>query len=147
MSILRLVIVAAALALAACETVPAAAPAPAGPAAIPNTPLSLGDYRNANEAATLTQFQEVVAGRYGVGLPLSDVTGDLRQAQFTCAAPPARGDGRGDPPAQACRRTVTVASCRHTWQVLLYDANNDARIARTRALYDRNCGGDGLLGG
>jgi hypothetical protein len=31
--------------------------------------------------------------------------------------------------------------------VHLFDTHGDARIARARALYDRRCGREGLLGG
>lgn len=142
---LRWAVVVAAVALAACETVSTGAPAPSAPAAIPNTPLSLGEYRNATPAATFTEFEQIVAGRYAAGLPLSAVMADLRGAQFACAAPNP-GDGRGDPPAQVCRRAINANNCRHTWQVHVWDAQNDARVSRTRALYDRSCGDDGLLG-
>lgn len=145
MSYSRFVVAAAAFVLAACATAPAAAPP--GPPSIPDTPLSLGDWRNATEAATLGAFQSEIGARYGAGLPLSAVMADLRSAQFSCAAPARAADGRGDPPAQVCSRNASASGCRHTWQVHLYDANNDARLARTRALYDRSCGSDGLLGG
>ena len=93
----------------------------------------------------LNGFQQEIAHRYGAGLPLADVTADLRRAQFNCASN--HDAHRGDPPAQICRKTVTEAGCTHTWQVHLFDAAGDARLVRTRGLYDRRCGGDGLLGG
>jgi hypothetical protein len=143
-----LILGALAVALAACETIPTSSVAtPSGPAAIPSTPLDLGDWRRATAEATLAQFQQTVSSRYGAGLPISAVTADLRGNDFNCAAPRASTDGRGDPPAQVCRKTVSISGCTHTWQAHLFDANNDARLARARALYDRRCGGDGLLGG
>jgi len=143
----RTVAIAAAFVLSACETLPTGAPdASSGPATIPATPLSLGDWRSASEAATLEAFQETVAGRYGAGLQLAAVSSDLRRNEFNCGAAPPRAEGnRGDPPAQVCRRTTTANSCTHTWQVHLFEA--DGALARTRGLYDRRCGGDGLLGG
>lgn len=135
-----------ALALSACATTPTGVSTPSGPAAIPSAPLDLGDWRRASAAVTLSSFERTINARYGAGLQIAAVAADLRRSEFRCAAP-ARGDGRGDPPAQVCRRTVTVEGCTHTWQTHLFDANNDARLARTRALYDRRCGGDGLLGG
>lgn len=135
-----------ALMLSACVT-PTGVSTPSGPAAIPNAPINLGDWRNANEAATLTSFQQAVTARYGAGLQLAAVSSDLRRNEFTCGAAPPRSEGRGDPPAQVCRRTVSANSCTHTWQVHLFDAAGDQRLTRTRGLYDRRCGGDGLLGG
>ncbi|MBY0565531.1 MAG: hypothetical protein K2P58_15285 [Hyphomonadaceae bacterium] len=139
-------LVALALALAACAT-PAGPAAPVGSGRIPSTPIELGDWRHASEASTLSTFQAQINARYAAGLELSAVFGDLRRAEFTCAAGPARTNGRGDPPAQVCRRTITANGCTHTWQVHLFDTSGDARLARTRGLYDRRCGGDGLLGG
>lgn len=143
-------VVAASLAfvLAACVTTPVSGPSePSGPSTIPSGDLSLGDWRNASEAATLTAFSESVSSRYGAGLGISAVAGDLRRNEFTCSPAPAADRGRGDPPAQVCRRTTTVSGCTHTWQVHLFDEGGNARLARTRGLYDRRCGGDGLLGG
>jgi hypothetical protein len=135
----------AALALAACVSAPVGGvSAPTGPATIPSSPLDLGDWRNASVSATLAAFQRNVASRYGAGAALSAVAADLRHNGFACARPPA---DRGDPPDQICRRTVTVNGCTHTWQAHLFDQNGDGRLARTRGLYDRRCGGDGLLGG
>lgn len=136
-----------ALALSACATAPVGGVStPSGPASIPSTPLDLGDWRRASAASTLESFQRTINSRYGAGLQISAVAADMRRNEFNCAAP-GRGDGRGDPPAQVCRKTVSVNGCTHTWQAHLFDANNDARLARTRGLYDRRCGGDGLLGG
>ncbi len=92
----------------------------------------------------MQSFERTISSRYGAGLQLSAVTADLRRNDFTCSAP---GAGRGDPPAQVCRRTVTAEGCTHTWQAHLFDAGGDGQLARTRGLYDRRCGGDGLLGG
>lgn len=90
-------------------------------------------------------FQQRITSRYAAGLPLTSVSGDLRRNDFNCAAAPPRAEGnRGDPPAQVCRKTTTANGCTHTWQVHLF---GDAALARTRSLYDRRCGGDGLLGG
>ena len=143
----RTIAVSLALLLGACETLPGAAtPSPSGPASIPSPPISLGDWRNATEAATLEAFQQGVASRYGAGLALAAVSSDLRRNEFNCGAAPPRAEGnRGDPPAQVCRKTTTANGCTHTWQVHLF-AEGEA-LARTRGLYDRRCGNDGLLGG
>lgn len=146
----RSVLAAAGLALlvSACATLPAGPTAPSGPATIPATPISLGDWRNASEAATLSTFQQGVTNRYGAGLQLASVSSDLRRNEFNCGAAPPRAEGnRGDPPAQVCRKTTTANGCTHTWQVHLFDTGGDGRLARTRGLYDRRCGNDGLLGG
>ncbi|HVY84994.1 MAG TPA: hypothetical protein VG943_07665 [Caulobacterales bacterium] len=129
--------------LAACATTPVGPVAPPPPS-IPSTPLDMGDWRHATADAELSAFQNAVEHRYGAGLDLDGVTADLRRAQFTCN--PNR-DTVGNPPAQICRKTITEAGCTHTWQVHLYDTSGDAKLARTRGLYDRRCGGDGLLGG
>jgi len=143
----RLAIAALALLAAACETIPTSSvETPSGPAAIPSSPLDLGDWRNASAPSVLSQFQNNVNARYAVGQPISAVTADMRRNEFACGAP-ARADGRGAPPAQVCRKTVTNSGCTHTWQVHFFDQENDARLARTRGLYDRRCGDDGLLGG
>jgi hypothetical protein len=137
-----------AFALAACETTPVNAPSePSGPASIPSGDLSLGDWRNASEAATLEAFSSNVSSRYGAGLAISAASADLRRNEFNCGPAPAADRGRGDPPVQVCRRTTTASGCTHTWQVHLFDEGGNARLARTRGLYDRRCGGDGLLGG
>jgi hypothetical protein len=138
-------IVVAALLLGACETLPAAPPPPAQGSARLEGDLDLGDWRNASEAATLSAFQQNVTNRYAAGLALANATADLRGAEFNCGAAPPLDQGRGDPPAQVCRRTVTVDGCTHTWQVHLF-AESGA-IAHTRGLYDRRCGNEGLLGG
>lgn len=134
------------LALAACETTSVGGVStPSGPASIPSSPLELGDWRNATPAATLVAFERNVTSRYGAGLELSAVSGDLRRQDFNCAAGPQ--NGRGDPPEQVCRRTTSASGCTHTWQVHLFDEGGNGRLARTRGLYDRRCGSDGLLGG
>lgn len=143
----RTIVVSMALLLGACETLPISGGVtePSGPAAIPSAPISLGDWRNASEAATLQSFQQGVASRYGEGLQIAAVSADLRRNEFTCGAAPPRAEGnRGDPPAQVCRKTTTANGCTHTWQVHLF---GDGALARTRGLYDRRCGSDGLLGG
>lgn len=133
------------LALAACETVPAGVSTPSNPSAsIPSDPLNLGDWRNASESATLQAFQQNVTSRYGTGVEISAASADLRRNEFNCGAAPPQDRGRGDPPAQVCRRTTTANGCTHTWQVHLF---GDDALSRTRGLYDRRCGGDGLLGG
>lgn len=142
----RALIVGLALLAAACETVPTSAVSPGGGPTIPSGSLALGDWRTATADATLRAFQANVTARYGAGLALSAAMADMREQEFSCA-PPSRGDGRGDPPAQVCRRTETASGCTHTWQVHFFDQNNDARLARTRGLYDRRCGNEGLLGG
>lgn len=134
----------AALCLSACATVTPAGPsAPSGPPSIPSTPLDLGDWRRASASAVIGSFERTVSARYGQGVALSAVTADLRGNDFNCSG---GGGGRGDPPDQICRRTETASGCTHTWQVHLFD-QDDSRLARTRALYDRRCGDDGLLGG
>jgi hypothetical protein len=132
-----------ALLASGCETMSQSAPSAAS---APSGALDLGDWRNAAPAATLTQFESAVASRYAVGSSVSDAAADLRRNDFTCAA---NNDtsGRGDPPAQICRKTVTADTCTGTWQVHLFDTSGDGRIARARALFDKRCGREGLLGG
>jgi hypothetical protein len=143
----RAIVMFSALILAACETVPTESPSAASaPATIPSEPLSLGDWRNTSEDATLEAFQQTVAGRYEAGLQIAAASSDLRRNEFNCGAAPPRAEGnRGDPPVQVCRRTTTANGCTHTWQVHLFEA--DGKLSRTRGLYDRRCGGEGLLGG
>lgn len=100
-----------------------------------------------NEAQTLEAFQQSVASRYAAGIAVNAAQSDLEHNEFRCGASPGTDAGRGDPPAEVCRRTVTANGCTHTWQVHLFDEHGDGRLARTRGLYDRRCGGDGLLGG
>ena len=143
----RTIAVSLALLLGACETLPVGGVTqPTAPATIPSAPINLGDWRNASEAATLEGFQQGVASRYVAGLQLATASADLRRNEFNCGAAPPRAEGnRGDPPAQVCRKTTTANGCTHTWQVHLF-AEGEA-LARTRGLYDRRCGNDGLLGG
>jgi len=144
----RTIAVSAALLLGACQTLPASGPStPTGSATIPSSPVNLGDWRNASERATLEAFQQNITSRYGAGLQIAAVSSDLRRNEFNCGAAPPRAEGnRGDPPAQVCRKTTTANGCTHTWQVHLFDGGG-AVLSRTRGLYDRRCGGDGLLGG
>ncbi len=137
----------AALALSGCVT-PTSGPGSSASGGIPSTPVDLGAWRTAPEAATLAAFRTHIESRYAVGLALGAVSADLRRNEFACGdAPPRTEAGRGDPPAQVCRRTISQSGCTHTWQVHLFVSGADGRIARTRPLYDRRCGGDGLLGG
>jgi len=137
----------AALALAACATPVGGVSAPGGSSTIPLSSISLGDWRRASEGETLRAFQQGVNGRYGAGVPISTVARDLQRNQFVCGAAPPLDQGRGAPPAQVCRRTITQAGCTHTWQVHVFDTVGNGMLTHTRALYDRRCGGDGLLGG
>lgn len=124
-------------------TAPPGTSAPVGLASIPSTPLALGDYRSASAGAVLRDFENTVSSRYGEGVAISAVAADLRRNDFSCASGAA--SDRGDPPNQVCRHTVTQSGCTHTWQVHLYGGGPG--LTRTRALYDRRCGNDGLLGG
>lgn len=133
------------LALAACETTGGVSAPPLVP--VPSTPLELGDYRNATEAQTLQAFQQHVAARYAPGVRINTAVEDLDDQEFSCGDAPEQDNGRGDPPAQVCRRTITAANCTHTWQAHLYDTGGDGVLVRTRGLYDRRCGNEGLLGG
>jgi hypothetical protein len=139
-------ILVAALLLSACETIPTAAPPPESGARLEGD-LDLGDWRNADEAATLAAFEQNVSGRYSAGLALSDASADLRRSEFNCGDAPPQDQGRGNPPAQVCRHTVTAPSCTHTWQVHLFEQDGGGRLASARSLYDRRCGNEGLLGG
>jgi len=134
--------------LAACATAtPSSPPPPAGAVGIPSEPLDLGDWRNTTAPQTLAAFERNVSSRYGAGLVVNAVAADLRAQDFNCGPPGRSPDGRGAPPAQVCRRTVTASNCTHTWQVHVFDEASDGRVARARGIYDRRCGGDGLLGG
>lgn len=137
---------AAALALfaSACATLPISGPGAGAPPSIPSGPLSLGDYRNGSPGAVLSGFEREITSRYAPGVLLAAAATDLRAQQFTCAAPSRAS--RGDPPAQICRRTLTANGCTYTWQAHLFAGEAD-RVGRARGLYDRRCGGDGLLGG
>jgi hypothetical protein len=136
---------AAALFCAACAVTPAVAPGPSAPDAIPSTPFDLGgNWQSASVGATLERFRNGVARRYSAGLDLRAVAADLRQNDFNCRNERNAG---AEAPTQVCRKTETVSDCTHTWQVHLYDSSGDNVLARARPLYDRRCGGDGLLGG
>lgn len=139
-------ILALAVLAASCATVPSGEAPATGGASIPSGALDLGDWHHATPAATLSAFQQTVTARYASGLTLSAVSADLRRNDFSCAANHDTGD-RGDPATQVCRKTVTQSGCTHTWQVHLFDHDNDGQLARARGLYDRRCGNDGLLGG
>lgn len=133
--------------LAACaSTAPTSAPTrPTGPSTVPRGELSLGPYQNGNVDGVARAFQESVAGRYGRGMPLASVVGDLTHNRFGCTAQPA---SRGDPPDRTCTRIVRDRGCSHTFRVLLYSDSGSGGLDRTRALYDRTCAaGNGLLGG
>ena len=134
------------LLVSACATIPAANDRALCARAIPSTPLELGDWRGPMRSAVTQHFEREVASATALGLPLTAISADLRRNDFSCAAN-RDSAGRGDPPDQICRRTVSADNCTHTWQVHLFDADGDGALARTRALYDRRCGGDGLLGG
>lgn len=139
---MKRIVVALALAATACAT-PSTAPSPAsGPFA---TPLALGDWETANERDTLAAFEREVASRYGAGVEISAAIEDLGSAEFECAAPTSESEGAL--PAQVCRRTRTANDCTHTWQAHLFEEGESDHIARTRGLYDRRCGNEGLLGG
>jgi hypothetical protein len=148
MKVPRFLAASLALLLAACATPVGGPVEPSGPASIPSSSIELGDWRNATEAAVLQAFEQTVASRYGAGLQVTAASADLRRNEFNCGAAPPRAEGnRGDPPAQVCRKTTTANGCTHTWQVHLFDQAGDGALSRTRGLYDRRCGGDGLLGG
>ncbi|MGE0046081.1 MAG: hypothetical protein AB7J28_07175 [Hyphomonadaceae bacterium] len=128
------------LALSACATNASYTPR-GGPGGAP-AQLDLGDWRRANPSATLSQFSNIVTRRYAAGSPMSEALRDLRANDFSCTTPPR--STRGEPPAQICRRALEANGCTHTWQVHLYGGET---LTRPRGLYDRACGGDGLLGG
>lgn len=132
---------------ASCATADVIAPSgPGGSVSAPAGPLDLGDWQNGTVEAELATFEQTVAGRYAAGLAISTATTDLQHNQFSCAVNH-DSSNRGEPPAQICRKTVTQAGCTHTWQVHLFDTNGDGHLARSRGLYDRRCGREGLLGG
>lgn len=131
------------LSLAGCETTSGGV---SSGAAAPASAISFGDWSQAPTATTLAQFESTIAARYTAGSSLSDAAADLRRNEFTCAAN-IDTTGRGNPPSQICRKTVTADACTGTWQVHLFDTHGDGRIARARALFDRRCGREGLLGG
>jgi hypothetical protein len=137
--------------LAACAELPKPPVAPPPPPqaqaprgdVIPTTPIDLGPYAMGQQQAVAGRFQREITGRYPLNVALGTVAADLRKNAFICFA---AAQGGGDPPRQVCRKSVKIAECEHTFQVHLYDAAGNLKLARTRALYDRVCGGDGLLG-
>jgi hypothetical protein len=146
---LTAIAIAAALALGACETVPAPAPepTPGGGAMMGETPLALGgDLRRRSVGDVLEAFNRELTARYANAPELEAVADDLRANAFTCAPPSAGGQGE-ETPALVCRRTETAGDCTHTWQAHLFEAPDGRQLARVRGLYDRRCGGEGLLGG
>ncbi|MBI1187651.1 MAG: hypothetical protein GC206_10050 [Alphaproteobacteria bacterium] len=132
-----------AVCLAACATTPISAPLSPTGSGRPTGEIDLGDWRGGSARAVAQRFSQTVAQRYAAGAPLTQATSDLRGQRFDCAA--GERDGRGSPPSQVCRREIRNGACAHTWQVHLFA--DDGRLARTRGLYDRTCGDDGLLGG
>lgn len=138
----------AACALAsACATTPTAGSVASGAASnISASPIDFGDWRRASATAVTQHFEREIAARYTNGIALSAVAADLRRNDFACAEN-RDSAGRGNPPAQICRKAASAENCTHTWQVHLFNTNGANELVRTRALYDRRCGGDGLLGG
>jgi hypothetical protein len=134
-----------ALLVSACETMSGVEGTQGGAENV-GSAFDLGDWRHAAPADTLSQFQTTITARYSAGSSLSAAAADLRRNDFNCAADN-DATGRGTPPVQICRKTVTAENCTGTWQVHLFDTNGDGRIAHARALYDRRCGAEGLLGG
>ena len=127
----------AALALACCAS-PSAPVQPGRPGQI-----DLGDWRRASQRSVAARFSDAVARRYDQGRSISQISADLRSNQFACSTgEPSR---RGVSPTQVCRRSERDRRCVHTWQVHLFATQQGG--ARTRALYDRACGDEGLLGG
>ncbi len=141
------VLLAACALTSACVTTPVAGGASSAAATnIPSSPLNFGDWRRAGAPAVTQHFEREIAARYPNGAPLGAVSSDLRRNDFECVEN-RDSAGRGNPPAQICRKAVSAENCTHTWQVHLFNANGANALVRTRALYDRRCGGDGLLGG
>jgi hypothetical protein len=133
-----------ALFLSACATAPAPGPSTEGGASIASGELDLGgEWRRASVGDVSQRFERGLSARYAAGLELAQASGDLRDNDFRCHA---GREGAGEAPAQVCSRTETVGDCTHTWQAHLFEGENH-KLSRTRALYDRRCGGDGLLGG
>lgn len=149
----RLVPLAALVALTACATTPLSTSAPGKPplasaptraTAMPTTPIDLGDPGKASPDAAAARFSGQILRRYPDKAPLTAVEADLRRNAFACGPSKAK---RGDPPDRICRRTLKASGCTHTFQVHLFVDGKAAALDRVRALYDRQCGGDGLLGG
>jgi hypothetical protein len=126
------------------DTGPAPASRPSGDE-IPAEAIDLGSYALMEPDAVLRRFRGEIGRRYAPGMPLSVAVADQKKNRFSCAA--ATAAAGGDPPDQVCRRTVRLEGCTHTFQVHLFDQDGDKKLARVRSLYDRTCGGDGLLGG
>lgn len=134
-----------AAALSACATLPTGAPqAGAAVAAIPSTPINIGDWRRTPVAGVARAFENEIGARYRAGQAYQAVSADLRRNDFACV-PNRDTAGRGDPPDQICRRTASSDGCTHTWQVHLYQSGET--LERARPLYDRHCSSDALLGG
>lgn len=131
-----------AFALSACATTVAPRPQTPSGAGAPRGALDLGDWRRASQGVVAARFSETVSERYAAGSPVAQARSDLERNSFSCA--PGQG-GRGAAPAQVCQRSMRANDCQHIWRVHLYAER--AGLARTRALYDRTCGDDRLLGG
>jgi hypothetical protein len=131
-------VVLTALALASCVSPSAGPSAPGRPGGI-----EFGDLQRASQRSVASRFSGGIERRYRQGAPLSEVVADLRANRFTCA--PGQPTRRGVAPSQICRRSLRDRGCVHTWQVHIFAALQS--LTRTRALYDRACEGDGLLGG
>ncbi|MFZ4071761.1 MAG: hypothetical protein ACOYJ6_16855 [Caulobacterales bacterium] len=121
---------------------PSQATAPRGDV-IPDSPIDLGPYGAGEQRAVAGRFARGISNRYSPDMAFALVLADLRKNAFQCFV---AGQGSGDPPRQVCRKTVRLASCEHIFQVHLYDTGGNQKLARTRALYDRLCGGEELLG-
>lgn len=139
--------------LAACSTAPSPgagvgkpppAAAPARATSMPTQPIDLGEPAKAGVDATTARFSGQILRRYPEKAALAAVEADLKRNSFACGPAKAR---RGDPPDRVCRRVLKAAGCTHTFQVHLFIDGKAATLDRIRALYDRQCGGDGLLGG
>lgn len=145
---LRGVILVGFLAIAACAPFPTAPPTgaapPTGTAGFNPGPVPLGAYERSSASAVARSFAEALGRRYAPDAPLSAITADLSANAFSCRASRHR---LGDPPDQVCRRSAKAGDCDHTWQIYLYDDRGATRLSRVRAVYDRACGPDPLLGG
>jgi len=145
--------VTATLALSACAVLTDARPPPAAvaphAASMPKTPIAVADLIRDDSGAAGGRFAAQMLARYPAGAPLSVVQADLTANSFACTPPPppVRGAPRGDPPVRICRREIRAADCKIGLQVHLFSGAPAGRLGRLRALYDRRCGADGLLGG
>jgi hypothetical protein len=110
----------------------------------PTGPIALGDYDKDKPDDVRRDFAGDIIRRYAVGAPLRTATADLAANKFECAKSTINAP---DPPAQICRRQIKTGDCVNVWSAYLYDTKGDAKIARVRALYDRRCAADPLLGG